>query len=341
MKKTQFALLSLIIILLAACGSSSKSEKNSESNNNSSKNNSNVLDKTSEETLFSLKSYKLEKTDGIEIEEDYLFDIENSDLKIYSYDMNLFLIDKNNNVYFLNEDYLIADEYKTSYEFETRKINGKNILFIKWNFSDLRNGYSDGFEEDYSGIQIVDTDDFICLGDFIYSYYYSYYEASDDSDGDARMQDDTFYSDKYYKYDFNTTNTGFELTNYVVEVSSTDDVLYEDWSNSEMLPEGKYELNNNIITCSTKIPYDGARNGVFANASLRKLSDSDVEKANKLQLRLMRNEIYARHGYTFKSEDLKNYFGNCDWYKGTKTNVDAELTEIENSNIKLIQKYEK
>lgn len=58
------------------------------------------------------------------------------------------------------------------------------------------------------------------------------------------------------------------------------------------------------------------------------------------ELRLMRNEIFARHGYIFKSEDLNKYFSSKRWYKPALNNVDSTLTEIEKINIKLISKFE-
>lgn len=50
----------------------------------------------------------------------------------------------------------------------------------------------------------------------------------------------------------------------------------------------------------------------------------------------MRNEIYARYGYEFKNKDWQAYFLAQDWYKPSSDNVDAQLTEIERHNIKII-----
>jgi len=38
-------------------------------------------------------------------------------------------------------------------------------------------------------------------------------------------------------------------------------------------------------------------------------------KRSKLDLKIMRNEIYARHGYVFKDTELRNYFEKQSWYK--------------------------
>ena len=63
---------------------------------------------------------------------------------------------------------------------------------------------------------------------------------------------------------------------------------------------------------------------------------------SKPQLRLMRNEILARHGWKFQSKDLKEYFGNQAWYRPAASNdeVYPKLSLIERLNIELIQAME-
>ena len=59
------------------------------------------------------------------------------------------------------------------------------------------------------------------------------------------------------------------------------------------------------------------------------------------ELRLMRNEIFARYGYIFKSEDLARHFSNKKWYQPTESNVDAMLTPTDKKNIERILQFEK
>jgi len=58
------------------------------------------------------------------------------------------------------------------------------------------------------------------------------------------------------------------------------------------------------------------------------------------ELRIIRNEIFARHGYIFKSEDLAEYFGKQKWYKPQFDNVDSYLTVDEKEYIKVIKQAE-
>lgn len=81
--------------------------------------------------------------------------------------------------------------------------------------------------------------------------------------------------------------------------------------------------------------------GMYPELSERRIKDSEIQGASKHDLRLMRNEIFARHGYIFKSPDLREYFSGYDWYKPRYDNVEDRLSEIEKYNIELIKKYER
>ena len=58
------------------------------------------------------------------------------------------------------------------------------------------------------------------------------------------------------------------------------------------------------------------------------------------QLRLMRNEILARHGYVFQSKDLRDYFSKKWWYKPAANNNAVKLNVIEQTNVELIKSEE-
>ena len=80
--------------------------------------------------------------------------------------------------------------------------------------------------------------------------------------------------------------------------------------------------------------------GRFPQASERLLSEADLSGLSKYDLKIMRNEIFARHGYIFQTNDMKNYFQNQSWYSPRYSNVNTQLTNIEQKNITLIQRYE-
>jgi hypothetical protein len=74
--------------------------------------------------------------------------------------------------------------------------------------------------------------------------------------------------------------------------------------------------------------------------SQRRLVDSDLAGLSRADLRLMRNEIYARHGRQFASADLRSYFGAQPWYRPQASFREADLTTIEQYNISFIGKHE-
>lgn len=80
--------------------------------------------------------------------------------------------------------------------------------------------------------------------------------------------------------------------------------------------------------------------GHYNEASLRELDDEELFLSPD-SLDYMRNEIYARHGYSFKSTAWANEFANEDWYVPCYTNVDSKLTSIEKKNIKNIKAMHK
>ena len=73
----------------------------------------------------------------------------------------------------------------------------------------------------------------------------------------------------------------------------------------------------------------------------RTLVPSDLEGFSKPALRIWRNAIYARHGRTFKSEDLQALFNEYVWYSPDENYSDEKLSDIDKANIKLIQEFEK
>ena len=91
--------------------------------------------------------------------------------------------------------------------------------------------------------------------------------------------------------------------------------------------------------CSTdKKP--GKLPGKYPFCSTRLISESDLMNKTKRELRIMRNEIFARYGYEFKSRELMEYFSVYSWYEPNYKNVDHLLSEIELKNIDLISQFE-
>ena len=82
---------------------------------------------------------------------------------------------------------------------------------------------------------------------------------------------------------------------------------------------------------------------IFPESDKKLLSRAEVEAKTKEELRLARNEIYARHGMIFGG-DLKEYFSSKSWYSGTisgeEFNDKVEMSLVEEENITLIREVE-
>ena len=59
------------------------------------------------------------------------------------------------------------------------------------------------------------------------------------------------------------------------------------------------------------------------------------------ELKLVRNEFYARQGYIFKSNHLNEHFSQFNWYEGTKSIDEIELSETAKHKTAFIKHVEK
>ena len=63
-------------------------------------------------------------------------------------------------------------------------------------------------------------------------------------------------------------------------------------------------------------------------------------KTSKKDLKLLRNLVYAKHGYKFKSEELNNIFSEFDWYEVNLNFSEDDFSSKEKKLLKRIKKYE-
>ena len=78
---------------------------------------------------------------------------------------------------------------------------------------------------------------------------------------------------------------------------------------------------------------------MFPNSDSAYLTDADLLGLSQEELRIAKNEIYARHGYIFQAEDLQKYFKKKSWYSPTvkgKDFDDSVFNKYEKANIEFI-----
>ena len=79
---------------------------------------------------------------------------------------------------------------------------------------------------------------------------------------------------------------------------------------------------------------------IFPDSSREVLYEDVIEDLSDEELRLAINELYARHGYIFKDETLREYFKQFDWYEEKINSDDFSIdvfNEIERENIDLLK----
>ena len=77
------------------------------------------------------------------------------------------------------------------------------------------------------------------------------------------------------------------------------------------------------------------------NGSTQKLTEKQLKNLHKLDLEIIRNTIYARHGYSFANRGARQFFDYVDWYVPLYTNVEDKLSPTEKENIALLKRFEK
>lgn len=90
-------------------------------------------------------------------------------------------------------------------------------------------------------------------------------------------------------------------------------------------------------TTKSEIAYNSSDEYYHITGS-RKLTYDDIRGLSSRELRIMRNEIYARHGYIFQDAMLRDHFMQKPWYAPQTKNV--ALSSIEQYNVLFIKSYE-
>ena len=105
---------------------------------------------------------------------------------------------------------------------------------------------------------------------------------------------------------------------------------YEIWDSEEMMLseiENRSEYRDNCSFYSDAVYYIEGGGGEFMlktdisslveplyPSDLVYMEEEDFKDYPPILLHIFKNEIYARHGYIFKNEDLNNYFRGMIWY---------------------------
>ncbi|EJL70852.1 YARHG domain-containing protein [Chryseobacterium populi] len=113
-----------------------------------------------------------------------------------------------------------------------------------------------------------------------------------------------------------------------------------DWSNPKDFIEKYTDEETGKTESYTTSKNRVASEAIFKlNASKQKLTEKDLKNLRKLDMEIIKNSVFARHGYSFKKETYRNFFEQTDWYIPVSNNVDQDLSPMEKENVALLNRF--
>lgn len=113
-----------------------------------------------------------------------------------------------------------------------------------------------------------------------------------------------------------------------------------DWENPKSFVEKYTDEETGKTETYTASKNRIASDAVFKiNASKQKLTEKDLKNLRKLDMEIIKNSVFARHGYSFKKATYRNFFEQTDWYIPVSDNVDNDLSSLEKENVALLNRF--
>ena len=117
------------------------------------------------------------------------------------------------------------------------------------------------------------------------------------------------------------------------QVSETDEDV-EAWNEED-------ELEGTVPEAISSEPPESGF--LVPDSDTRVMDPSELDGLSSDEIRLIANEIYARYGYAFRSEEIADYFGQFDWYDpiyDPEDFPDDIMSEAAQANLNMIAEYE-
>lgn len=123
-----------------------------------------------------------------------------------------------------------------------------------------------------------------------------------------------------------------------METQNSQSQSSSDYTNSS---DNSYDYSSNETNYddNAKVTFDVDDEYIFPSDRVY-LTTEMLDELSKDELALLRNEIYARHGYVFNLEVYKTYFNRKSWYRPNEYFDESMFNAIEKANKDLIVEYE-
>ena len=155
--------------------------------------------------------------------------------------------------------------------------------------------------------------------------------ATDLTGGYFRIEEKNFQADINIKQ--LSSNTSIEISIYF----ENDDINF-----SHIKPDISINNTSNIKKPDSQSTQNIKNNEyIIYDSDTRIIDESELHSLSNWELKLARNEIYARHGRKFEHQDLSCYFAKQNWYSIDPNYKETNLNKNEQKNIATILDYEK
>lgn len=147
------------------------------------------------------------------------------------------------------------------------------------------------------------------------------------------------YDDYYVTFTDNTFTDELEITKYETDDYTT---ISHQLSGENLKADGIYvpSSGNSSAPSASSTAATNSTDYVISDSNSREISKSELINLTPWQLKVARNEIYARHGRPFVHQDLQCYFATKSWYSVDPNYNVSSISYTENKNIATIQAYE-
>ncbi len=162
------------------------------------------------------------------------------------------------------------------------------------------------------------------------------------ANGDIKWKDIEIFSDTnfsfndlhkgLFSYGYTPANATIDYGTMTVSVHNSDDGegVNQTWVKDQYSSTAQQNTQENVQGGDYLFPSD-----------TQYITNEYLSTLTKDQVALVRNEIYARHGYVFKTESIQNYFAAKSWYTPNPSFDESQFSEIEKANKDKIVEYEK
>ncbi|MFH1749524.1 MAG: YARHG domain-containing protein [bacterium] len=229
-------------------------------------------------------------------------------------------------------------EEKTSESTEEdipQRLENLELLF-KYPESEItKTGHSAMIEEsiDTSDMEMETSDEVMTV------YYYYMKLASEEHMGLGSRGSATDGSGAFLKIEEEDFTANFDIESE--ESGKTKISLRLQIGSFEASTDYDYDLGSSNTSSAEKSGTMPQNDYVISDSDTRIISKSELSNLTPWQLKVARNEIYARHGRAFVHKDLQCYLATQSWYQVNSSYSSSSLTLTENKNIATILNYEK